>query len=565
MRQGHWMTLIFSALVVTGCCPCLPVETRAADVTFDPFMVEDGLHARILMAEDRREETALLELIRHLSPGMTAGAVRMSHASGRIPSLSAWRELHRRFGHREDVRRALLYAIRYAEPPFPPTAVLPVLKTFPANRDLCETLFYLDSPEALSLALSMSQYQDTAAANLWRLQKRIDPVILRDAYRRFPGQAVLSIVRLREHGIVTADDLEDLDWQTRAQGVVVCDDPLRFIDDPVWQVRAAALHRDIPPDRVRPLLHDDSPLVREAALGSYLRCGGDPQSLHLNMLTAMGCETLLESTDDAALAESVFTRGGIFSEVALPYLPEARKAFVLASSFPDHAKISFLERRLGLPRAVAWAADRFEESHSAAALSFLLNQDEVAKESLILRAGQIEGLRSILYDHGHLESAPRPAADSLDGYRQILSRLRDYRGFKIMTEKGVVSCRFNRRWAPLTCWNMIDLIGRNHFDGCRFHRVIAGFVTQGGDPTGTGSGGPGYRIRCELNPLRYDRPGVVGMALAGKDTGGSQFFITHAPAPHLNHKYTVFAEVISGLDVLFTLLKHDLIVDVSLW
>ena len=80
------------------------------------------------------------------------------------------------------------------------------------------------------------------------------------------------------------------------------------------------------------------------------------------------------------------------------------------------------------------------------------------------------------------------------------------------------------------------------------HRVVPDFVIQDGDPTGTGSGGPGYTIRCEYNQLRYEA-GMVGMALSGKDTGGSQWFVTLSPQPHLNGRYTIFAEVTRGLDV----------------
>ena len=103
--------------------------------------------------------------------------------------------------------------------------------------------------------------------------------------------------------------------------------------------------------------------------------------------------------------------------------------------------------------------------------------------------------------------------------------------------------------APLTCLNFLQLAGQGFFDGLPFHRVVPDFVVQGGDPRGDGSGGPGYTIRDEINRLRYDR-GAVGMALAGPDTGGSQFFITLSPQPHLDGGYTVFGEVVAGDEVL---------------
>ena len=100
------------------------------------------------------------------------------------------------------------------------------------------------------------------------------------------------------------------------------------------------------------------------------------------------------------------------------------------------------------------------------------------------------------------------------------------------------------------------------YDGLIFHRVVPDFVIQGGDPRGDGFGGPGYDIRDEINPLRYRR-GVAGMALAGPDTGGSQFFITHSPQPHLDGAYTVFGEVVSGRDVVERILPGDRIVRVT--
>jgi cyclophilin family peptidyl-prolyl cis-trans isomerase len=102
----------------------------------------------------------------------------------------------------------------------------------------------------------------------------------------------------------------------------------------------------------------------------------------------------------------------------------------------------------------------------------------------------------------------------------------------------------------------VRLAERGYFDGLVVHRVVPNFVIQDGDPTGTGSGGPGYTIRCEYNRLRYEA-GMVGMALSGKDTGGSQWFITHSPQPHLNGRYTIFARVVRGMDVVHRIVQGD--------
>jgi cyclophilin family peptidyl-prolyl cis-trans isomerase len=124
------------------------------------------------------------------------------------------------------------------------------------------------------------------------------------------------------------------------------------------------------------------------------------------------------------------------------------------------------------------------------------------------------------------------------------------------TSKGPIEWQFYVREAPQTVKNFVALARRGWFDGTRFHRVVPNFVIQDGDPTGTGSGGPGYTIRCEYNQLRYE-PGMVGMALSGKDTGGSQWFINHSPQPHLDGRYTIFAHVVHGMDVVHRITQGD--------
>jgi len=116
--------------------------------------------------------------------------------------------------------------------------------------------------------------------------------------------------------------------------------------------------------------------------------------------------------------------------------------------------------------------------------------------------------------------------------------------------------------APVTVASFLSLIKKKYYNGLFFHRVVPGFVIQGGDPRGDGWGGPGYAIPCEYNLIHYTR-GVVGMAHAGKDTGGSQFFITHLPQPHLDGKYTAFGRVISGMDVVDKIQIYDKIIAVK--
>jgi cyclophilin family peptidyl-prolyl cis-trans isomerase len=111
--------------------------------------------------------------------------------------------------------------------------------------------------------------------------------------------------------------------------------------------------------------------------------------------------------------------------------------------------------------------------------------------------------------------------------------------------------------APITVNSFVFLARQGYFDGVTFHRVLEGFMAQGGDPTGTGMGGPGYEFPNEDSDLTFDKPGVVAMANAGRDTNGSQFFITFAPTPQLNGDYTIFGQVIEGMDVVNGITRRD--------
>ena len=111
--------------------------------------------------------------------------------------------------------------------------------------------------------------------------------------------------------------------------------------------------------------------------------------------------------------------------------------------------------------------------------------------------------------------------------------------------------------APITVNSFVFLARQGFYNGVTFHRVLDGFMAQGGDPTGTGNGGPGYQFKNENSDLTFDKAGVVAMANAGPDTNGSQFFITFAPQPRLNGDYTIFGQVISGMDVANGITRRD--------
>lgn len=124
------------------------------------------------------------------------------------------------------------------------------------------------------------------------------------------------------------------------------------------------------------------------------------------------------------------------------------------------------------------------------------------------------------------------------------------RKIKFTTNKGVFVAVMFEDKAPLTTKNFIELVEKGFYDGIIFHRVIDGFMIQGGDPTGTGMGGPGYKIKDEFGEgLKHDDEGILSMANAGPNTGGSQFFITLAPTPWLNGHHAIFGKVVEGMDV----------------
>jgi cyclophilin family peptidyl-prolyl cis-trans isomerase/HEAT repeat protein len=132
----------------------------------------------------------------------------------------------------------------------------------------------------------------------------------------------------------------------------------------------------------------------------------------------------------------------------------------------------------------------------------------------------------------------------------------------LRTARGNVRIEFDKRHAPATVGNFVALARAKAYDGTPFHRVIADFVAQGGDRRGDGSGGPGYTIACENSDEEYTR-GAVGMATAGKDTGGSQFFLTHSHQPHLDGRYTIFARVVDGFDVMDALQPDDILLGID--
>jgi len=143
-----------------------------------------------------------------------------------------------------------------------------------------------------------------------------------------------------------------------------------------------------------------------------------------------------------------------------------------------------------------------------------------------------------------------PPAMTIDPKKKYKARME--------TDKGTMVIELFADKAPKTVNNFVFLSREGFYDGVIFHRVIGDFMAQGGDPTGTGTGDPGYRFADEFHPsLKHDKPGILSMANAGPNTNGSQFFITHVPTPHLNNKHTVFGQVVEGMDVFMSIPPRD--------
>jgi cyclophilin family peptidyl-prolyl cis-trans isomerase/HEAT repeat protein len=171
---------------------------------------------------------------------------------------------------------------------------------------------------------------------------------------------------------------------------------------------------------------------------------------------------------------------------------------------------------------------------------------------------QANGARDLLWQAGIVQTRNTTA-----DYRRALARINRRVYAIVTTTKGSFTIELLPSEAPLTVDNFVQLARRNYYRDITIHRVVPNFVIQDGDPRGDGNGGPGYQIRCEINQVRYDRA-VLGMALSGKDTGGSQWFVTHAPQPHLDGGYTVFGRVTAGMNVVDSIERGDVVKSIAI-
>jgi cyclophilin family peptidyl-prolyl cis-trans isomerase len=220
-------------------------------------------------------------------------------------------------------------------------------------------------------------------------------------------------------------------------------------------------------------------------------------------------------------------------------------------------------QRDGLYVARTAALDALTTLDPAAARAVLASA--LADRDWAVRMRAAENLRKIdrAADVSSMRPAPPPSIPELAALDTMVAPKFSPQAY-IDTAKGTIQFELAVLDAPRTVANFIALVRRGYFRGVQLHRVVPDFVVQDGDPRGDGEGGPGYTIRDEINQRPYLR-GTVGMALDWADTGGSQFFITHSPQPHLDARYTVFGQVVSGMDVVDRLQQWDTINSIRVW
>ena len=293
-------------------------------------------------------------------------------------------------------------------------------------------------------------------------------------------------------------------------------------------------------DLVEKLAGDPEAMVRVAAIESLLAGdlgeAGDPRGAVAQIARRFLADP--DASVRATVLEAV---------VAAPELPVPLLGQALAAAERD----ALSDARLAGVRALtARALAMPGEAEAAVSILATLAEDT----DFLVRREAAAALERL----GEARPPVGPVATSRTGpvYAQILSQTDRARVVEVATERGKFRIRLDCPQAPLTCLSFLQLAGQGYFDGLTFHRVVPDFVVQTGDPRGDGWGGPGFALRDEINPLRFER-GAVGMALSGPDTGGSQFFIALSPQPHLDGGYTVFGRVEGDDSVLDRIRQED--------
>ena len=318
-----------------------------------------------------------------------------------------------------------------------------------------------------------------------------------------------------------------------------------FDRDPDWSVRAALARvlGSLPVDRATPALQelaaDEDVRVRGPALESLAKI--EAPDLTKRLFDALDAPDFVVRATAARLMGERKPQGGA---------PRLAAAYVRAAE----GDAAYAARAAALEALAKYGGEE--------ALTTL--RKALADRDWPVRIRAAELLRQ-LGEQDAAPARPAPVRQSLELFESPRLLRPDYSPHAfIETRMGTIEIELNVVDTPLTAWTFVELARAGFFNGVRIHRVVPNFVVQAGDPRGDGEGGPGYTIRDELSPLPFLR-GTVGMALDWRDTGGSQFFITVSPQPHLDGRYTVFGKVVNGMDLLDGLALWDVIERVRIW
>jgi cyclophilin family peptidyl-prolyl cis-trans isomerase len=315
-------------------------------------------------------------------------------------------------------------------------------------------------------------------------------------------------------------------------------------DYPYLKVKITEALAEIGGEAVKPrlvtLFNDSSATVRAAAFNAL--CKFDSVNIDYYIRQAVN------DSDYVVVSLAVDKIGQLKKERLLPQLMTFIKMHDLAET--------------DLKRSVVQAAGEFIPGESDSLVEAILYQGLMDYDYLVSQEASRIYMEKLGIDKSSYAAKPYTQV----GTGRIKSLIEQYQKNPqalISTNRGDIEIEMYFDVAPLTVYNFISLVQKGFYDNLTFHRVIPNFVIQGGDPRGDGWGGPGYNIRCEYSNLTYDR-GAVGMAHSGKDSGGSQFFITHSPQPHLAARYTLFGHVTSGMETVDNIVRGDTIYTVTI-
>ncbi|NNF08456.1 MAG: hypothetical protein HKN21_16970 [Candidatus Eisenbacteria bacterium] len=382
--------------------------------------------------------------------------------------------------------------------------------------------------------------------------------------------AIETMGKLGGEGLSRIMDYEfSSDWQIRSAylmaraqasgegALLALRDGIRDAD---WRIRmaAATAFARVPTEQallvLEPVVQDEMPQVQAAAINSLVQF---PQIEAVKFIRPG-----IKSDDIAVMTSAASAAGQRFDREAVGDLVAAYRNLV--SPVDSEAMIAILQA-LGTILAAGeddGAIGTLNPVSESKAIVLMKEALEDTDYNVATRASQslalIEGTDPV-------EVQARPSLPENWDLDAIVEAELNHSSTRatLVTTRGEIVIDLNASVAPATVANFLALAKEGYYDGLRFHRVVADFVVQTGDPRGDGWGGPGYAIRCEYSPLTY-KTGTVGMAHAGKDTGGSQFFVTHSPQPHLDGRYTVFGQVVEGQEVVDKIRIGDKIQEIRL-